>query len=709
MKKSGFILLNLIFFLCSANSQDNRVLFWWDFDDPKGNTENVDNNAKQDKTTASQSGYTKYTVGGLAKYVPGVKGTAIKFDGFSSFIDVIPPDPENKNYPDFKMFKLPRQISFEAWLSLGAYPWNWAPVLTMGKYKITGFYLGVDSRGRVGIHISDATSIWHECNSKLNPDTKLGLELRKWYHIVGTYSQTEGLAIYVNGKLENRYNDFIDHRGIAYSDLEKGFRMGMNREMLAPTDPIRDWATFPSRYSLDGIIDEVKIYNKCLTADEIKALYSSVVPVNEPEFAPRKFPTVNPSGRFAGSYTCLKFYPEWDAIWPVGPFNDVVVQFDELPTKVMFWRGTRYSPCLVSENGKWMADQSRETGNNWFLSQGSRDEIPTGCMEHMSDIQCRSSRVAIIESNDARVVVNWRYLQMDVKFRQNDLPNNTGFGEWGNELYYIYPDGVTVRKVLPGEGGWQETIFLSEPGTRPEDNVELAAATLVNMKGETKSYSWENGYPKFDLPEANIQVVNFKSKFKPFLILRTGGEFTVFNGEVRPEYSHFPWWNHWPVAQIVSDGRSANAPDQAAHSSLSWGDPNGDAALYGMTDKAPETLVTLARSWNFPAEFKPITTETAIAEYDYTQRAYLVNAKGSKNNIRFSLNGTKESPVLNPAFVITNWVNSDILLTIDGKSISRGKDFRYSVEYDVEGKPSVIVWIKYQSEKQIKINFMPVK
>lgn len=710
MKKFVIILPYLMFFLCTANSQDNQVLFWWNFDDAKGNTENADNNAKQDKTTASLPGpYAKYAISGLAKYVPGVKGTAIKFDGFSSFIDVIPDNLEESDNAETKKFRLPRQISFEAWLSLGAYPWNWAPVLTMGKYKITGFYLGVDSKGRVGIHTSDATSIWHECNSKLNPDTKLGLELRKWYHIVGTYNQTDGLAIYVNGKLENTYNDFIDNRGITYSDLDKGFRMGMNREMLAPTDPVRDWATFPSRYSLDGIIDEVKIYGKCLTADEIKALYTSVVPANEPEFVPRKFPTVKPSGRFAASYTSLKYYPEWDAIWPVGPFNDVVVQFDELPTKVMFWRGTRYSPCLVSENGKWMADQSRETGSNWFLAQGSRDEIPTGCLEHMSDAQCRSSRVAIIESNDARVVVNWRYLQMDVKFRQNDLSNNTGFGEWGNELYYIYPDGVTVRKVLPGEGGWQETIFLSEPGTRPEDNVDLAAVTLVNMKGETKTYSWENGYPKFDLPEANIQVVNFKSRFKPFLILRTGGDFVVFNGEVRPEYSHFPWWNHWPVAQTVSDGRSANAPDQAAHSSLSWGDPNGDAALYGMTDKDPETIVTLARSWNFPAEFKQLSSEAVIAEYDYTQRAYLVDAKGSERDLRFSLNGSKESPIVNPAFVITNWVNSDIRLTIDGKSISRGKDFRYSVEYDVEGKPSVIVWIKYQSEKKIEFKLMPVK
>ena len=709
MKKISIVLLSLFCFLSKANSQNNPVLFWWSFDNKETAGKEINKSDTVNNPVQVSAPYDKYKTEGLTKYVPGVKSKAIKFDGFSSYIDVIPPKVAERNNQVDKRFRLPRKISFEAWISLGAFPWNLAPVLTMGKYKITGFYMGVDSRGRVGIHMSDATSVWHECNTKLNPDTKLGLELRKWYHIVGTYNTTDGLAIYVNGKLENTYNEFIDHRGIVYSDLDKGFRMGMNREMLAPTDPIRDWATFPSRYSIDGIVDEIKVYDKCLTADEIKAIYVSVKPENEPQFAPRKFPIVKPSGRFAANYTRLNYYPEWDAIWPVGDFNDVVVQFDELPIKIMFWRGTRYSPCLVSENGKWMADQSRETGNNWFLAQGSRDEIPTGCMEHMSNTQCRSSRVAIIESNDARVVVNWRYLQMDVKFRQNDLPNNTGFGEWGNELYYIYPDGVTVRKVLPGYGGWQETIFLNEPGTRPEDNVELAAATLVTMKGETRTYSWEKGYPKYDLPEANIQVVNFKSKFKPFLILRTGGDFAVFNGEVRPEYSHFPWWNHWPVTQTVSDGRSANAPDQAAHSSLIWGDPNGDAALYGMTDKDPKTLVTLARSWNYPSELKFSASSSESAEYNYTQRAYLIDGKNKTGNIRFTLNGSKDSPVMNPAFVVRNWVKTDIRLTVDGRNISRGKDFRYSVEYDVEGNPTVIVWIKCQAEKQIEFDMSPVK
>jgi len=691
----------IVTFSFSLAQQNDNVICWWKFDDSEKNL--------KAGTEEFVSG-AKFNIVGLANYVPGVKGTAIKFDGFSSYVEGRPKLPTIRNEDDEEEIQFPREISIEAWISLGAYPWNWAPILTIGKYKVTGFYFGIDSRGRVGFHVSDATSVWHECNSKINPDTKLGLDLKKWYHVVGTYNPNDGLAIYVNGKLENTYNDFQFDYGIVYSQIEEGFRMGMNRVMLPPTDPIRDWATYPSQYTFDGIVDEIKIHSKSLSQKEIEHLYNSVQPENKPEFAPRKFPTVKPSGRFAANYTRLKYYPEWDNIWPVGDNMDVVVQFDELPTKLMFWRGTRYSACLVSENGKWMADQSRETGNNWFLSQGPREDMPTGCIEHMSDTQTRSSRVAIIESNDARVVVNWRYLQMDVKFRQKDLPNNTGFGEWGNELYYIYPDGVVVRKVLPGRGGWQETILLNEPGTRPEDNIELEACTLLNIEGESKAYTWEHGYPVFDLEDAVIQYTHFKSEYKPFMIFREGGGFEVFNLEVRPEYSHFPWWNHWPVAQVVSDGRSASASDRAAHSSLSWGDPNGEAALYGMTNKDPQTLVALARSWNYPANLILESSGFKSEGYDYTQRAYLFESLNSRSQseITLRLEASEESPLVNPAFVIKYWNGDEFNLLINGDPIPRGKDFRYGVEYDVEGNPTIIIWLKYNSEEPVDISIMPV-
>lgn len=695
-----FLLITLAGSFTFSQTKNDDVLFWWKFDDIKKIQDNSNERKYKIPTIEESIKGGRYLAKGLGKYVLGVKGSAFKFDGFSSYIEGFPEIGSEENDDEFEF---PKEISVEAWISLGAYPWNWAPILTIGKYKITGFYLGVDSRGSVGFHMSDATSVWHECNSQLNPDTKLGMELKKWYHVVGTYSPEEGLAIYVNGQLQNTYNDFTFDYGIVYSEISKGFRMGMNREPLPPTDPIRDWATYPSQYSIDGIVDELKVYGRKLTPDEILKNYNSIKPENEPQFTPRKFPTVKSSGMFSANYTRLKYYPEWDNIWPVGDFMDVVVQFDELPVKIMFWRGTRYSPCLVTENGKWMADQSRETGNNWFLSKGDRKDMPTGCIEHMSDTQTRSSRVSIIENNDARKVINWRYLQMDVQFRQKDLPNNTQFGEWGNELYYIYPDGVVVRNVLPGRGGWQETILLDEPGTRPEDNVELEAATLLNMKGESKTYSWASGYPVYDLDDANIQIVNLKSEYKPYIIFRDGGEWEVFNLEVRPEYSHFPWWNHWPVAQISSDGRSAYATDRAAHSSLSWGDPNGDAALYGMTNKNPKDLIMLAKSWNFPPTLRVNGSSIVAEDYEYTQRAYICTTETKKSNLAFSLEANEESPIYNPAFLFRNWEPENIGLTINEKEILRGKDFRYSTEYDISGNPTTIVWIKLKSTEQVDI------
>ncbi len=693
-----FVNLILLLFASLAFCREDVVLHWG-FDDSKEMDWSYGRRVPRIYTEESVTG-TKCRITGLAKYVPGVSGSAMRFDGFTSYV----------NTPVFggeKEFEMPREITIEAWIAIGAYPWNWAPILTVGKYKITGFYFGVDSRGRLGFYMSDATSVWHECKSKLDSETHLGMDLRKWHHIVGTYSPQNGMAIYIDGRKAGTYNNFTFDYGITYSKLDEGLRIGMNKENLAPSDAIRDWATYPSQYSFDGIIDEIKVYRGAKDAAEVAELYESVEPENPPALINRAFPTVKDSGRFGANYTRLKYYPQWDAIWPAGPYMDVVVQFDEFPTKIMFWRGTRYSACMVSENGKWMADQSRETGGNWFLSEGPREDMPTGCIEHMSDTQCRSSRVAIIENNDARCVVNWRYLQMDVKFRQQDAPGNTRFGQWGNELYYIYPDGLSTRKVLPGYGGWQETILLNEPGTRPEDNVELEACTLVNMDGESKTYSWENGYPEFDLDGAVIQMTNLKSEYKPYMIFREGGGFDVFNLEVRPEYSHFPWWNHWPVAQTYSDGRSANAPDRASHSSLSWGDPGGEAAIYGMTNKPAESLVDLARSWNYPPEMKVSGSAYKNKGYDYTQRAYVLETSKQGEPVELKFAAGEQSPLYNLVLVIKNWASNGATLKIDGKQVPRGKDFRYGVKYDVEGKGTLIVWIDKKAKKATKVLLTP--
>jgi hypothetical protein len=676
--------VTLILAMCSVRcfGGEKGPAAWWGFDE-----------GKKDAVIDSVSG-TQDRIDGNFKYVRGVRGKAVKFDGFTSRI--VRKASEAPRLDD--------SFTIEAWVALGAYPWNWCPIVSEAEHGERGYYFGIDSQGRFGMGVRVGEE-WVECKSEVREElkgkvgAKVDLELRRWYHVAGVYESGEGIRIYKDGKEVGR----ASAAGKVQFARELDILIGRNRKPMAPTHAVRTWATYPSWYSFDGIMDEVKIYGRALSDEEIGKAFKSVRPRHKPEFAARAFPTAPDRGRFGAFYTRLKYYDEWDALWRVGDEPDVVVEFDEMPIKVMFWRGSRYSPCWVTENGKWMADQSRETGENWDAPR-PREEVPTGCCEHMSDAQCRFSHVRLIESSDARVVIHWRYALIDVLYRQSGVNPTTGWGYWGDEYYTIYPDGVGTRSLVPGEGGWQETIFFSAPGTRPEDNCELEAITLVNLKGESRSYSWEHGYPEFDLAKALIQMTNLKAKYRPFMIFRPGSDMEVFNVEVRPEYSHFPWWNHWPVAQVISDGRHAQAADRMAHSSLAWGGPRDNVAIYGMTDKPAVSLVSLAKSWIYPAELKVRGSSFVSEGYNYRERAYVVNCKKGGSNFECKLAASAESPVVNPAFVIKNWGKADAVLKIDGKRIKRGKNFRFGHRHRLEGS-DLIVWARYESESDTEFVF----
>ncbi len=674
----GLVLTMSVCCFCAFGADEGPVA-WWKFDGAKG------------KKALDSVSEVEDEIRGNFKFVGGSSGRALRFDGFTTSVV-----RKAEQVP-----KLDDGFTIEAWVALGAYPWNWCPIVSQADFGESGYYFGIDSQGRFGLSVK-AGGQWLSCKSEIPAErkrkvgAKVDLDLRRWYHLAGVYDCESGITIYLDGKA---VRTFAAEGKVDFAP-EIELLIGRNHKKTAPTHPVRAFATHPSGYSFDGIMDEIKIYNRALDAGEIASAYKAQRPEDKPDIPERHFPTVPDTGRFGAYYAKLKYYEEWDALWRMSEHPDIVVRFDEHPIKVMFWRGSRYSPCWVTENGKWMADQSREEG-------GGGTEGAVGCCEHMSDAQCRYSHVRLIEDNDARVVVHWRYALIDTLYRQTGVDAVTGWGLWGDEVYTIYPDGAGVRHVLPGKGGWQETIFFSEPGTKPEDNCELEAITLVNLKGESRSYSWEHSYPRFDLAEPIIQMTNLKSKYRPFLIFRPGSGMRVFNVEVRPKYSHFPWWNHWPVAQVASDGRHAQAADRAAHSSLVWGKPKGGAALYGLTNKPAVELLALAKSWNCPAELKIQGKGFANSGYDYKQRAYIIKCNAGKT-LEFELTGSENSPVLNPAFVIKNWGERGAKLKINGKTIKRGKDFRFGHRHRLEGS-DLIVWLKKESTKPIRISLSRVK
>lgn len=630
---------------------------------------------------------------GFHDFVPGVTGRALQLDGFTTHV-LGGSNPLDR-------LKIGQGFTLQAWVALGAYPWSWTPLLEQGAFGKSGFSFGIDSNGRFGLGMKIGEE-WILCQSEIPEDRqstrgpKVDLELHQWHDLAAVFQPGKSISIYRDGQLVKSLP--IDDAAIFVMAPSDDIVVGMPKEPQPASHPVRAWATWATPSSLDGVLDEMEVYHRPLGADEIAAGHASVKIAHAPPRVSRDWPVVTTKGppKFGAFATTLKYYPQWDRLWgtKVTDHADVVVTFDELPVKVVFWRGTRYSPCWVSENNKWMADQSRETGGNWDAKRPWQKE-PTGCIEHMQDNQCRSSRVQIIENTPARVVVEWVYAQMDALLRYQ--PDAEGWPIWGRERYTIYPDGVAVRHVLPGEGGWQETIFLNAAGTRPEDNVEADALSLVTLEGKTDTYSWADGYPAFKRTDAPIQMIHFKSRFKPFIAFLPGSRIACFNVERRPDYSIFPWWNHWPVAMIASDGRHCQADDRASHSSLAWGDPHGDCALYGMTDQSPESLVTVAKAWCNPAKMTwvaPAANGALQGGYVPQRRAYeLQLADETTGPVEIRLEASPESPMHNPAFVLKNWGEHGVSVSIDGEILTPGRDLRVGHIKRLEGT-DLMVWLK---------------
>jgi hypothetical protein len=659
----------------------------WHFDEGRGGT-----------TTEVASGRPDPFVGHLM-FDQGVRGSGLKFDGFTSRL--VRPAKE-----------LPRfgpALTVEAWVAPQEYSWAWAGIVDHDQDARAGFFLGINHLGQVGFYAA-VDGKWLGCDSK-EPLALLG-----WAHVAGTFDPATGFRLYVNGQpvgANEAKGNFKPAEGL---ELFIGMAHRQQYPALTEREPSK---RLLSNMVFDGLIDEVCIWNRARTADEIKASFTENSPANPQPLQFRVLPSGPPGPRpFGAFYTRLSYCPEWDRLWRVGDVADVLVCFDELPVRLVFWRGTGYCPAWVTENGKWVSDHSPESWNwnTW------------GCFEHMSDKRCEFSHVRILENNDARTVVHWRVASASINYDFNHVDPDTGWGEWTDEYYTIYPDAVAVRyqevrSTWAADMEWQQTELLNQPGTRPQDNVELEAMTIANMDGETETWSWRKPYGKLasgaqPIKNGNIQVMNLKAPQHHFVIGEAGAYWKPFDFGAREGFSTMPCWNHWPVAQLPNDGRVTPAVDRPSSTCLGTLYPVKHKTdrddlmvarnLYGLTAKPARELAVLSRSWNFPAELKLAGTAFESHGYDKNQRAYVLACKSAVTPapLEFTLAGNAQSPVLNPAFVVKNWGDANVELTLNGRTMPRGKGFRFGHHRTLDGT-DLVFWIKTETQAPLTLGVKP--
>lgn len=625
------------------------------------------------------------TIEGNFEEATGVNGKGLRLDGFTTRIirkgkDIVKPSME---------------FTIEAWVSLGEYPLNWCPVITTESNEIKGYRLLIGPYGQVSFETAIAEQ-WISCTSANET-----IPLRKWMHFAAVYTADKDMKLYVNGKTLST----VAITGAMTYPSNADCIIGMVAQPRRPSDTIRTWGTMPDYYGLDGIIDEIMVYDKALTADQIKCNFSRYTP-NVLDMRPRRLPTIekNP-GRFGAFYTKLKYYEGWDNLWPVDQDPDIVVCFDNSPVKLIFWRGIRYGPCWVSENDNWMTDQSLET---WGVGANDTE----GCFEHMQDRHCRFSHVRIIENTGARAVVHWRYALVS-SHGNTWMPDlKTGWECWVDEYYYIYPDGSAVRKVSWKKGTtgraiqYQESLPVTQPGQRSADLLEDDYVQVADYDYNTRSVSIDPAKRPSDWSmDYTIQQFQFKSQNKPYICFEPGNQMWVrwINGG----------YNHFPVNQARCDGRWARTLDRPTHfMSSPCSDPviheNGNRlfwnGLYGMNSMNMTELIKFGRSWVYPPRL--LTGSGLVSKgYDRSQRCYHIEKMSGKSSTsELNLEGSKDCPVFNPAFYFKNWNASGAKIHVNGESYA---NYRTGINRELEGD-DLVVFVTITDVAPMNITILPL-
>jgi hypothetical protein len=169
----------------------------------------------------------------------GRVGNGLSFDGTDDYIIV----------QDNPSLDLTEAVTMEAWVKIEKYTGEWSLVLFKGNYNNNRNY-GMWVRNTGDILVSYRSGDWYS----FYPAGQ-GFTTGVWHHVVGIIDTVNDYrAIYIDGDLKASDNSSIPSLSVNGNPLYMGSAVG----------------TWP----VDGIIDEVVIYNRALIDIEVQARYN---------------------------------------------------------------------------------------------------------------------------------------------------------------------------------------------------------------------------------------------------------------------------------------------------------------------------------------------------------------------------------------------------------------------------------------------------
>jgi hypothetical protein len=173
------------------------------------------------------------TIIGNPGFVDGVAGQAIDLDGDGDYVDC-------GDNPLFGMQET-NEMTAACWLTIRSIPAAWAGIVAKGEHAWRMSNVNLDPRFHFGI------SFWTEPTPSIDGVTAVGYD--EWHHVAGVYGNGS-VSVYLDGVL-----DASAETSTPIMANEYNVEIGRNPE---GTD--RTW---------DGLIDELLIYNRALSENEI--------------------------------------------------------------------------------------------------------------------------------------------------------------------------------------------------------------------------------------------------------------------------------------------------------------------------------------------------------------------------------------------------------------------------------------------------------
>ena len=223
---------------------DNSLVSWWRMDDLNSSGDVVDYTGRNNGTRINA---TQTTAGKLGK--------GFSFDGDGDYI--------NARNDSSLNFNTTKNYTWSAWIKLNDFPESLQCYLSKDSPcagKCMGYNLCVNSSGTTNelAVCADAGNLYpFSCVG-----TGYNVSKNTWIHSVITYNGSYGWGVYTDGV----YNGIISRT--VTSDTTSNYYIGAGVDVYAPGHQT-------PKYYFNGTIDDVMIFNRSLSAEEIKGLYAN--------------------------------------------------------------------------------------------------------------------------------------------------------------------------------------------------------------------------------------------------------------------------------------------------------------------------------------------------------------------------------------------------------------------------------------------------